>query len=462
MTKIVNDPISLLSDIQSEGIKYSHLRQSKHKKDFGQFFTDAHIAEFMSNLFSVDTTKELKVLDCGAGNGMLSVALLNTLIERGATSIILDLFEIDEDVIPMLQNNLQNLANSHTNISISFNIINENFILFDHTEKYDCVISNPPYFKLNKHSVEAMHMDYVVHGQPNIYMLFMAKSAELLKDNGEMIFITPRSFTSGLYFKRFRAYLLENVSIVNIHNFHSRKKHFKNESILQETIITKMVKAPCNTTTITTSEDSHFTDLETLEVSRKYLIDTNENIIRLPSSKEDLEILDIFFNMQNTFSSMGYKISTGKVVIFRSREFLSVIEVEGFVPMLYMNHFKDNTLYFPIESNKAQYIACNEKSMKLLIPCDNYIVVKRFSSKEQKKRINIGYIFKKDIDCEYLGLENHLNYVYKAGGSFSISELKKLGEYLSSDMVDRYFRIINGNTQVNASEITSLPIPKIF
>ncbi len=462
MTKIVNDLIPLLANIQSEGVEYSHLKQSQHKKDYGQFFTDAHIAEFMSNLFSIDTTKELKVLDCGAGNGMLSVALLSTLIKKGATSISLNLFEVDEEVIPMLQNNLQNLVDLYKNISISFNIINENFILFDHTEKYDCVISNPPYYKLNKNSVEAEHMDYVVHGQPNIYMLFMAKSAELLKDNGEMVFITPRSFTSGLYFKRFRAYLLENVSIANIHNFHSRKKHFKNESILQETIITKMVKTPCDTTTITTSEDSHFTDLETLEVSRKYLIDTNENIIRLPSSKEDLELLDTFFSMQDTFSSMGYKISTGKVVIFRSREFLSMAEEKSSVPMLYMNHFKDGTLHFPIEFNKAQYIACNEKSMRLLIPCDNYIVVKRFSSKEQKKRINIGYIFKKDIDCEYLGLENHLNYVYKANGSFSISELKKLGEYLSSEMVDRYFRLVNGNTQVNASEIASLPIPKDF
>lgn len=460
MTKAINPIISVLSDMQKESINYSNLQQLEHKKNYGQFFTDFHIAEYMSSLFHFVKKKECSILDCGAGNGILTVSLLNKLINNGCTLINLTLFEIDNEVIPMLKKNILNTVNRHKDISIKFTIINKNFILYQHTKKYDFIISNPPYFKLSKQSKEAQHMDYVVHGQPNIYMLFMAKSAELLNDNGEMVFITPRSFTSGKYFSKFRTYLLDIVSISNIHIFNSRKKHFKNESILQETIITKMTKKEVNETIISTSEDSYFIDHTTLEISKKYLIDDNQSIIRIPSTKEDIDLLDEFFKMEDTFSSLGYKISTGKVVVFRNREFLNTKKQDNSVPMLWMNHFKGESLHYPIDINKEQYLIQSKDSMKLLIPRENYIVIKRFSSKEQKRRINLGYIFKKDIDCDYLGLENHLNYIYKLNKNLSINEMKKLGKYLSSEMVDKYFRIINGNTQVNVSDILHLPIPK--
>ena len=45
----------------------------------------------------------------------------------------------------------------------------------------------------------------------NIYTLFMAMSCHLLKKEGQFVFVTPRSWTSGLYFKRFRKYLLDNL-----------------------------------------------------------------------------------------------------------------------------------------------------------------------------------------------------------------------------------------------------------
>lgn len=45
-------------------------------------------------------------------------------------------------------------------------------------------------------------------GAPNIYFLFAAMSLFNLKHIGEMVYDIPWSWTSGLYFKRFREYLL--------------------------------------------------------------------------------------------------------------------------------------------------------------------------------------------------------------------------------------------------------------
>lgn len=139
-------------------------------------------------------------------------------------------------------------TNKYKNLNV--NIIKENFILSnrdmwmnDQFEgKYDIIIANPPYKKLAKSAEESILMNNVVYGQPNIYFLFMAMSIKLLKTGGEMIFITPRSFTSGAYFKSFRSYLLDNAMITNIHIFNSRNNLFKGEEVLQETIITRAIK----------------------------------------------------------------------------------------------------------------------------------------------------------------------------------------------------------------------------
>ena len=67
----------------------------------------------------------------------------------------------------------------------------------------------------------------------------MAVAANMLKPKGEMVFITPRSFCSGLYYKKFREWLLNNVQITNIHIFESRKDVFDKDKVLQENIIIK-------------------------------------------------------------------------------------------------------------------------------------------------------------------------------------------------------------------------------
>ena len=84
-------------------------------------------------------------------------------------------------------------------------------------KQYDYIISNPPYFKIPKSDKRALVAKELVYGQPNIYSLFMGIAAKLLKENGELIFITPRSFAAGNYFKAFRQSFFNDVSVSNIH-----------------------------------------------------------------------------------------------------------------------------------------------------------------------------------------------------------------------------------------------------
>ena len=102
---------------------------------------------------------------------------------------------------------------------------------------YDLVISNPPYFKIRKDDPRAVAWASVVHGQPNIYSLFMAVSAELLSETGKLVYIVPRSFASGPYFRRFREVFFQRVAPTAVHLFESRKDVFKNQTVLQENLI---------------------------------------------------------------------------------------------------------------------------------------------------------------------------------------------------------------------------------
>lgn len=60
-----------------------------------------------------------------------------------------------------------------------------------------------------------------------------------------------------------------------------------------------------------------------------------------------------------------------------------------------------------------------------------------------------------------IGLENHLNYIHRPKGSLAEEEVYGLAALLNTRLIDVYFRALNGNTQVNASDMRILPLPSI-
>ena len=214
--------------------EYLNSKTKTERKKIGQFFTSKETAIFMANLSNYH--KEcVKILDAGAGTGILSIALLEKLNEvEEIKNIEIDLYENDINTAKILEKCME-MAKEKIKKIKKYNIIRENFIVYNKDEKepkYDIVICNPPYKKIGKNDDEAVVMKEVIYGQPNMYFLFMAMSERLLKDDGEMIFIIPRSWTSGTYFKKFREVFLDNVKLTNIHLFVSRDKVFNKENVL--------------------------------------------------------------------------------------------------------------------------------------------------------------------------------------------------------------------------------------
>jgi adenine-specific DNA-methyltransferase len=110
-------------------------------------------------------------------------------------------------------------------------------------------------------------------------------------------------------------------------------------------------------------------------------------------------------------------------------------------------------------SKREQYIS--SEAGNLLIPSANYVVQRRFSAKEDKKRLICAPLLKSNFKFELIGLENKTNFFYKVNSRFTDEQVYGLSTLLNSSIYDSYFRMINGNINVSATEMRLLPLPSL-
>lgn len=470
LTKYAN---RLADDYNSQNTKSS-------KKGKGQFFTPSSVATFMAGL-SNNSKESISILDPGAGIGILSIAIIERLIkDTNVKNIKLVCYETDREILPVLKKLLEETKRDlKSSISFEYSIIEEDFVKSNANKLtvnlsnysgsddslFDIIISNPPYFKLNKSDLQMAKFRDIISGQPNIYFLFMAISAKLLADGGEMIFITPRSFCSGLYYSKFRKWIIDKVNFEKIHLFDSRKELFAFESVLQENIITKFTKKNVEKIKISKTFNGDFSQMQTIEVSIKDVVYRSNGHIffRIPSNEEELRVVRGLDKLPFNFYKLGVKISTGKVVAFRNRKFLQKEMTKDSIPLLWMHNIKNGRIKWPLShKDKAIAIKNTNESKWLLQEAGNYLVLKRFTTKEQKKRFVTAYIFKEDFSKHgYFALDNMINYIHRPNNQLTKNQIKGIAKYLDLPAVDLYFRVLNGHTQVNANEVYALPFPSL-
>jgi len=120
---------------------------------------------------------------------------------------------------------------------------------------------------------------------------------------------------------------------------------------------------------------------------------------------------------------------------------------------------KAGRVVWPAETRKPQAIEVCPETDGLLLPAGRYVIVKRFTAKEERRRVVPAVLNAEDVPTARVGLENHLNYFHRAGASLGALEAYGLAAFLGSSLVDEYFRQFSGHTQVNASDLRSLRYP---
>ena len=472
------------------GASYLSYSRSNLRKSGGHYLTPAPIARFMVECSSL-SGPHVRVLDPGSGTGILSAATCEAVSSgQSVKSLHVDAYETDPLLARFTSLTLASSRDwlARRNIELTFDVRNGDFVLeyapdfniasnangYDVNDgfraEYDLVISNPPYFKIAKNDPRAVAWTSVVHGQPNIYALFMAISSELLSKSGELVYIVPRSFASGSYFRRFREVFFRRVAPKSIHLFESRKDVFKNQSVLQENIII-MARRRADGETAGDRQVlvSHSKAAHDLAERRRILVDidsvldlTSENReLSIPLCEEDVKLVQAVRTWPNRLHTLGLKTSTGPVVPFRVAQFLSHAPSDDSVaPLLWMHHVRPMRVAWPLTAaDKAQLIKLAPDSTKLLLKDATYVLLRRFSAKEEKRRLVAAPLVRGSLGSDVVGLENHLNYVRGASRELDEELAYGLSALFNSTFLDRYFRISNGNTQVSATELRAMPLP---
>jgi adenine-specific DNA-methyltransferase len=479
----MNERYNLPSEYaDSVGLFYAKSTSNAHKKGNGQFFTPKLVADFMANLAKPISDK-VSILDPGCGTAILSCSLIEKLVlDFNVKEIELTLYETDKEVIVQTKQVINYLSKWLNNKEIEFNYsINESDFIIDNSEvfnsnslfaiknvkQFDYIISNPPYFKISKVDKRASVAKELVYGQPNIYSIFMGLSAKLLKNKGELIFITPRSFAAGNYFKAFRQSFFNEVSIADIHIFESRDKIFRNDNVLQENIILRASKKENKSIRVTVSKCNKGLQEPTEYIYRtEELINlkSKEKVLFIPSNQNESDTIRIFKEWNNTLNDFNIQISTGPVVAFRCTDFLKTKGlINGAIsPLVWLHNVKEMEFVYPLQKgNKPNLIENTENSRKVLLKNKNYIFLRRFSSKDDKSRLVCCPYFSARFSTEMIGIENHINYIHRPNGNLEENEIWGISALFSSSLFDSFFRTFNGNTQVGASELKQIKIPPL-
>ncbi|WP_457422815.1 Eco57I restriction-modification methylase domain-containing protein [Roseateles sp. P5_E7] len=465
--------LGLVEFAHSEGRRFSDSRSREQKRAAGQFMTPPSIARFMAKRLLADgPARTLRLLEPAAGAGILVAAVVEEVLRnpRGVTRLEVLVFELD----PLLAGRLELLrvrvqaACRAAGMAVDWQLRQEDFLLSElarggRTVEGLLVIANPPFFKLNKtNDPRALAHAYAVHGQPNIYGLFMAACARLMSPSGRWCFITPRSWMAGAYFRAVRRTLLRNLSLDALHAFESRTEGFEADAVLQETIIAwakgRADVEPGAALTLTRSEGAD--DIDRAQHQTHALADVvgqdEQLMLALPQHGS---VLPTAWTAR--LQTYGLSARTGPVVAFRAREFSRESAQRDTVPFLWLQHVRQQAIRWPL-NKKHEHIVAGKASEPLLVRNAPMVVMRRFSPKEAERRVTCA-AYDGCLPGEWLGLENHLNFIQRdAGhplGALTPVEAAGLSAFLASRCVDHYFRALAGSTQVNATELRRLPLP---
>lgn len=303
-------------------------------------------------------------------------------------------------------------------------IKNENFISFCPNKLYCLIIGNPPYFVCKKTDVPKKYEKYVV-GRPNIFGLFILKSIELLKPNGILAFVIPRSFLNSIYYSKIRNYIKETCQIMSIEDY-TDKDDFIDTSQSTFGLILKKLEIPM---------------LNPCEC--KYSVLIGENFMFTDNSV----VLKNLFEGATTIDKLGLKVRTGTIVWNEKKDKLS--DDDNDTVLLYnTNLTKNNTV-------ELKHFANNEKKQYIKLPgqINTSLVVNRGNGNSAYK-LSYALINK----GPYL-IENHLNEIYspkKMEKDKLLEIYNKIVTSFKNPKTQEFIKLFLGNNGLSKTELETI------
>jgi adenine-specific DNA-methyltransferase len=299
----------------------------------------------------------------------------------------------------------------------------------NHEKKYDLIIGNPPYFVMKKPDVSRKYHPYF-EGRPNIYVIFILKSLEMLSDGGILSFVVPQNFLNCLYYSKTRKLINEQFQIRSI--ILCEEGGFIDTQ--QPTII------------ITIQNTAILSKEEKIRLNEPFVVRNGSGVVF--NTPDRVAILNELYLDAVTLNDMGVNVSVGTVVWNQCKDILS-------------NDANDTLLVYSSNIVNGEFVTQTYRNTEK----KNYI--KKEGLAGPVMVINRGYgkgTYSMDycilnLERPYL-IENHLICLTVEGEEdFVLSIYETIERTLKNPKTLRFIELYFGNNAINCNELKNcLPI----
>lgn len=483
----------------------------------GRSFTKKPTAALMASFLEIPQgTERVRILDPGAGTGILSAAAVEAACRAGAKEIQLVCYETEGEFLPMLRNNLERIRKKCRHdygCKLIATVKEENYVTAQRDyftpsmlslgmPEFDYVIANPPSLRCDKKSPEALSCAGLCVDETDLAYLFAVMGMLNLAPGGRMVVLLPVLYASAHYLDRVRHYLLENGNLLRIHLFRragegaaNLKKNMilvfsKKEAVQAPEEETPATETDEETTTQTVPEAVAETATEDAgeapaeeaapvyegEIALSCSVDDGETTEELPAqpagriirpdgsllllrSQYDFDMIRCMARMPQTLSGLGLRMRTGLTLESRYPDQLRDAPEQGAVPLITPACMDDGFIRFPVPGRAHQYLIPRIPS--LVQRNKNMLLLKRVPAKYDRRRL-VCAVYLASQQAHYRGIStsNKLNYIdYPDKREMDSQLLHGLYAVLSCDLYSDYCRMLSHTAQINATDLADLPLP---
>jgi tRNA1(Val) A37 N6-methylase TrmN6 len=387
------------------------------KKEYGIFITPRSIIkQLYQSIMTIDPTniphfKNILEPSCG------TCEMLNYFSEN-LNNVDFDCIEYNETIFDAIKNM------SCNNVTNTVSFYKMDFMNYISDKLYDLIIGNPPYFVCKKEKVP-IELNEFISGRPNIFGLFILKSIMLLKPNGILAFIIPRSFLNSVYYSKIRDFIKKTCRIIIIQDYNDDNVFIDTVQMTIGLVIQRL-EYGCHE-----QEDCPYS----LKLNNSFIF--SDNSLQLKQ----------LFEGSTTIEKMGLKVRTGQIVWNEHKDILSDNEDHSLL-VYNTNISKNNTLEVKKFKNdqKGQYIDRDGR-------IDPVLVVNRGNG-NSKYKLNYAVI----TLGPYL-VENHLNEIYspKKINKEELLELyKKITASFQNLKTQQFIDLFLGNNGLSKTELETI------
>lgn len=288
--------------------------------DMSAYYTSQDICfSIINDLPEPENFTSIRILEPSVGSGNFVPLLIEKY--KDVPEVTIDLLDLDKDVLEMLKVLLQSI-DIPKNVKINF--INQNFIFYKPEKKYDLIVGNPPFKKVEGDKILLFSYKDEMYNKDtnNIFSFFIEKS---LKLSNYVALITPKSLLSAPEFNKTRE-LLEKKIVLKIIDY--------GELAFDVLIETICILVDGNRIKDNLVKVESYIAQETRYLSSDYIMDKKfpywliyrNNFFDEVADKMQFGVFDVFRDRQITKAITKNK---GKYRVLKSRNLMKSGEIEN-------------------------------------------------------------------------------------------------------------------------------------